>query len=53
MNAAYAAANKDVSHSVFQAAVAAANLSDAVLGVSSFTLFIPTDAVRDAMPCCP
>jgi hypothetical protein len=36
-----------VSHSIFQAAVEAANLTDAVLSVSSFTMFIPSDEVRD------
>jgi uncharacterized surface protein with fasciclin (FAS1) repeats len=48
LNAAYAA-NKNVSHSIFQAAVKAANLTDAVLNVSSFTMFIPSDEVRDGV----
>jgi uncharacterized surface protein with fasciclin (FAS1) repeats len=47
--AAYAT-NKNVSHDIFQAAVAAANLTDAVLNVSSFTMFIPTDAVSAPAP---
>ena len=37
--------------SIFAQAVAAAELSDAVLNVSSFTLLIPTDAVRPFSRC--
>ena len=42
LNAAYKVQD---THTIFRAAVDAANLTDAVLNTSSFTLFIPTDAV--------
>jgi uncharacterized surface protein with fasciclin (FAS1) repeats len=47
LNAAYAA-NTTV-HGVFRAAVAAANLTGPVLNTSAFTMFIPTDEVRDGI----
>ncbi len=47
LNAAY---EVEDTHTIFRAAVAAANLTDAVLNTSSFTMFIPSDAVSAPAP---